>query len=32
VVNELLHASAAKQNSTFPESFVVKMSISPPKN
>lgn len=32
VVNELLRASAAKKNSTFSEPFVVKMSISPPKN
>lgn len=32
VVDELLHASAAKKNSAFSEPFVVKMSISPPKN
>lgn len=31
MVNELLHASAAKHNSTFSEPFVVKMSNSPPK-
>ena len=32
MVNELLHASAAKQNSIFSEPFVVEMSIGPPKN